>query len=201
MRRFQLTRGMVIAFALIILAITIVSLATAPIPDFGESGREFHPTLEQAFGRREGLGEVIFIDEHEDSVTVFHRIPNWLGQYISHTSHYIRIVQEGEKLYSRTSVATGGFILSNDQESIETHKRLINNSLARDVLYQRIGRRPLYGASRDPEIRNLVINGQHVDYVVEYVVSIPRYGETVFYFWYFSDFHFTAGDEIVISFG
>ena len=212
MRRFKVTPGKIVALIVLILIIQIISLALSPTPDiFDESGRVFHPTLEQAFGRRGGMGEIIFIDEHEDSVTVFHMAPNWLGQPGSTISHFARKLQE-EVLYSPISIATGAHDLSSSPESIEQNQQLIalrlasaydlrDNPLSREFVYQRLNRRPLYGLSRDPAIHYLVINGQPVDYVIEYSVSTGRYRNTPLYFWYFSDFQFAEGDEIVISFG
>ena len=74
-------------------------------------------------------------------------------------------------------------------------------------LFENLGRTPLHGISTDIKVYNLIINGQVPDYVI---VSHVRMGnrffgidgeETTVYFWYFSDFQFEPGDEIIITFG
>ena len=176
----------------------------------------FYPTIEEAFRRRSGsggdrMGEIIFIDEHEDSVTVLHWTRSttpWARDNIN-LSNYIRVNIYGEYFFRCVSVARGSIALNPNPESIEQfqrspHPELLNVGHPRwDIsLYAVINRRPIYGVSHDSRIYNLHINGQPVDFVTvlrEYSYS-RAFGYVTTYWWYFSDLQFEPGDEIIITF-
>jgi len=179
---------------LIVIVISILSMSGCTL-----SGVRYHPTIERAFADHSAgsrnFGEVLFIDEHPDSVTVFHRARR------SYISHYSRDVREDGDWYLCVGVGTGGGdLIKWGWISIESSQSSIYNSLklVAEVYYERIGRRPLYGASHDPIIHSLRINGIPVDYVIE---TTNIHGDPLF-LWYFSDFPPFEGDreDIVISF-
>jgi len=218
MRKFKVTPRYVFLFAALILVVYFVAncatLLISPISGVEDREFEFRSTLEEALGRREGMIEVIFLDEHEDNGTIFYAAPNWLGQTFHHVSHFVRKTQGDDVIYAVISTQTGGGSpLSSNPESIELHRRLISgrlppgdNPLFIDAVYRTINRRPLYGISQDPNIFNLNINGQAPDHVMVSNVrparrALGEEGDMVtIYLWYFADFQFKEGDEIVISF-
>jgi len=168
----------------------------------------FYPTMEEAFRRHSGssgrMGEIIFIDEHEDSVTVRH----WVGDVI-YVSHYVRKIEGDNVLYHCVGVSQGGIPLDFTPESIDRYHHILSMALRdaghhrRDLLYLSLNRRPLHGISTDSNIFNLRINDQAPDHVMLSNVAPagPVFGEeTNIYFWYFSNFRFEPGDEIIIAF-
>ena len=157
----------------------------------------YHPTIEEAFADHSAgsrnFGEILFIDEHSDSLTIFHRARR------SHISHYSRDVREDGIWYQCVGVATGGPNIKAHGTSLEDSQSLIYHwHESSEVLYEVIGRRPLYGVSHDPIIHTLSINGIPVDYVIE---TTNIHGDPLFY-WYFSDFPPFEDDpeDIIISF-
>ena len=188
------------AFAVAIVVIAYIFVQLAIIA----SQPRFYTTLERAFFWREFslMGEITFIDEHEDSVTVRH-VSRTSG--LAGVAHFMRKVENDAVLFSCVGVTSGGIPLNSDVDSIKQYQ-IILSSIYRYVghprfdtisaLSERINRNPLYGLSSDSNIHNLRINGQAVDYVI---VSNVHETHTV-YFWYFSDFQFEPGDEIVITF-
>ena len=179
----------------------------------------YSSTLQGAYRRHTGgrMGEIIFIDERENSVTVLH----WSGRFIR-TSHYVRRIDGDRVRFRCVGFTTGGFSLNSDPDSIEGFRLRISPTMpwpregrpvmARDILYEVIGRRPLYDISTDPQIFNLRINGQAPDHVMVSNVrsAIPALGEegeeTTVYFWYYADFDWSFADyefnpeDIVITF-
>ena len=181
----------------ILLLSAIIIISTISI--FGCTLNEvrYHPTIEEAFADHSSgsrnFGEVLFIDEHSDNLTIFHK---GRGLYIS---HYLRDVREDGSWFQCMGVATGGPLIEAEGTSHETSQFLIYHwHRSSEVLYERIGRRPLYGVSYDSTIHTLRINGIPVDYVIE-TTNID--GEPLF-FWYFSNFPPFEGDQedIIISF-
>jgi len=179
--------------------VLIVMIIISAISMFGctLSGVRYHPTVEAAFADHSGgsrnFGEVLFIDEQDNSLTIFHK---GRGLYIS---HYLRDVREDGDWYLCVGVATGGPLIEAGGTSHETSQFLIYHwHSSSEVLYERIGRRPLYGVSYDPIIHTLSINGIPVDYVIE---TTNIHGDPLF-LWYFSDFPLLEGsqEDIIISF-
>jgi len=179
----------------------------------------YHLTVQRAFFWHFSTGsatmdEIIFIDEHEDSVTVRH----WSGRSI-YVSHYTRRVVLGIPFYRYTGYTMNSFILNPNPESVAFQQRDLSQVttsgrpfFARDNLYSRINRRPLHGVSIDPVIHNLRINGHVPDHVGVSNVrrANPMLGEegdeVTVYFWYFADFDWSFADDgfdpedIVITF-
>ena len=177
----------------------------------------YSSTLQGAYRRHTGgrMGEIIFIDEHENSVIVLH----WSGRFI-HISHYVRRVEGDRVRFRCTGVGSGTALLNSDPESIEQFHRMLSHTwprtdrpvFAQDGFYEIAGRRPLYNSSTDPNIFNLRINGQAPDHVIVSNVrsAIPALGEegeeTTIYFWYYADFDGSFADyefnpeDIVITF-
>jgi len=203
------------------IALGAILIIVLIVMDMGNTHLEgYYPTIQQAFWRYQGnqgarMREIIFIDEHEDSVTVRH----WTGRTIS-VSHFIRRVEGDEVFFKCVGITTGGMNVNSDQESInQFHGQISRISpfsgrpvRAEDLLYTNFRRRPLYGISSDPLIYNLRINGYAPDYVMVSTVrrSVPALGEegeyTTIYFWYFADFDWSFADDgfdpedIVITF-
>ena len=188
---------------------------------------DFYPTMGEAYasfvgGARRYMGEILMVDDHGDNLSVFHevyfrrtpadRLRAPRPPEPPHMSHFIRKTYNGEVLYARASagimtptIDTYVFPLRTVENSIATSLFGFDHPLPApfipsELSRESIGRVPLYGTSVHSYIYNLTINGQHVDYVVEYLISHVQHGEVVRYFWYFSDFQFDDGDEIVISF-
>ena len=168
---------------------------------------QFYPTIEQAFSahagvdRRTRMGEILFIDEDDNSVTAFHPGRGWS------VSHYIKERRDDGYWYQAIRVADGANILIKfDHVSIEHSQEVIHAYFSKDGvsaetvsrLYERIGRRPLDGYSHDPIIHNLSINGIPVEHVIE---TTNAQGNPLF-FWYYSDFPLIEGgpEDIIISF-
>jgi len=203
------------------IALGAILIIVLIVMDMGDTYLEgYYPTLQQAFWRYQGNGgfrmrEIIFIDEHEDSVTVRHRAGSTIR-----VSHFVRRVEGDEVFFKCVGITTGGIPLNSDQESIDQFHGLISRVnhfsgrpvRAEDLLYTNLHRRPLYGISTDPLIYNLRINGYAPDHVMVSTVrrANPRFGEegdyTTIYFWYFADFDWSFADDgfdpkdIVITF-
>ena len=165
------------------------------------SANRFFSTMEEAFahaeenGNPQELGEVFFIDEHENTITVFSLRDDHLV-----VSHYMTEMRGGTRWYSGRG--TSGHVSFfpgaersllhfwlNEEGVFGGHNRNFRESF---------GRRPLYGIYRHDVIRNLSINGTPVEHVFEH---INERGERVF-FWYISNIPpFTgSAEDIVISF-
>ena len=219
-------------FISIVISIGVSVLLTIVLWQYLDANYQprYFPTMEAAFryryrdtrgggrlagGRTPGIGEIIFIHDHEDNVTVYHR---W--GTAAFLSHFIRVVDGEQEFFRCVGISTGGTRLSSDPELIAQNEWIISHFLfgpdgrfgdripsSATILQERIGRVPLHGISTDPNIFNLTINGQTPDYIVVSNVRPPiralgeEGDEVTVYFWYFSDFQFTEGDEIVISFG
>jgi len=156
------------------------------------------------------MGEIIFIDEHEDSVSVLH----------THgVAHFSRKTRGDMEYFRCIGWSTGGIPFTSDPEWIGYWQRRLSNispftdrPIEERTLYRSINRTPLHGFSTDPNIFYLNINGQAPDYVIVSNVRPPiralgEEGEEVtVYFWYFADFDwsFAEGDfgpeDIVITF-
>jgi len=160
---------------------------------------KYYPTLEEAFRHHSGgernMGEILFIDEHENNLTIFHKIE---GRKISafFTSHYLKKDKNGQETYSCFGVSESGILLSPDLESIEQLRiRLKAFKLTRGTMHKMISRTPEYGFSRDEKVYNLKINKQLVDEVVELQTD-----SGVIYYWYFSDLIIEDFNNIKVSF-
>jgi len=162
-------------------------------------------TIEQAFlshtavtNRR--MGDIIFIDDQSDNLTVFH--PNGVWS----VSHYVRETRWNGNWYTCVGVSSGGFIHININEDSnyisiqqDIHSVLADNDFAiGSALYDRLGRRPLHGTSYNPIVNSLSINGEQVHHVLE---TTDARGNRLF-FWYFSDFPLITGEpeDIIVSF-
>ena len=189
------------------LAITVCLIVFIFIRIFLDSQPKFYSTMEEAFinhpeNQESHIGEIIFIDEYEDSITVL----GSTGPYDNHVSHFMRKIQDNEVFFSYVNVPTISIIpLNFDQRSIEQFQWSLSVRpffSKSSILCRSINRRPLYGISHDSKVYNLKINDQSVEYVVVLNEQIDHeiYGEVTVYFWYFSDFNFEPGDDIVISF-
>ena len=178
--------------------------------------QEFFPTVEEAFAsfgeaeRRGGMGEILFMEEFGDTLTVFHMRRN---RY--YLTHYLLEVRDGETWYTGVGIGRGaGFIYINPQMSnwlpiARSDVWLfigdgVTAQRARDMRYENITRRPLYGTFAGEEVYNLSINGLYPDHIIflREVTNIPQFEPHPLYFWYFHDFppFFGEREDIVISF-
>jgi len=168
---------------------------------------QFYPTIEQAFSAHAGvrrgtrMGEIVFIDKDDYSITAYHPTGYWV------ISHYIRERRADGYWYQAFGLSTGGRVdIKFDSTSIENSQELLHayinteGSLVETTewTYQNLSRRPLWGYSHDPIIRNLSINGIPVEHVIE---TTNAQGNPLF-FWYYSDFPLIEGgpEDIIISF-
>ena len=190
---------LIISFLLSLTACLIVPITEEP---------QFYPTIELAFSAHAGvrrgtrMGEILFIDEDDVSVTAFHT-----GSGEWSVSHYIKERRTDGYWYQAISVEGGGVIpIKFDHVSLEQSRAGIHSYFNKEGLflestlwlYERLGRRPLYGHSHDPIIKNLSINGIPVEHVIE---TTNAQGNPLF-FWYYSDFPLIEGgpEDIIISF-
>jgi len=179
----------------------------------GLVGTRFYPTFEQAFARHETVfnrrvGELLFVDEHETTVTVFHH-----GASI-YASHFLREVQEDGTRYACVGMSQGVGPFLSVQSQRDNQRQIftfIGETGAFARIHQRnyevLGRRPLYGTFHGEEVHNLSINGIPVEHVifVQETMEHPMLGivgTENLYIWYFSDFPVITGsaENIVISF-
>jgi len=203
-----------IVIYIIALAIAI-ALTVGSLYLMGALPREprFFSTMEQAFandpeGGRD-FGEILFIDDHGDNLTVFHRRNNQLT-----ASHYLRDVREDGAWYACVGVSTGGAFFYPDPDNLNSMNRQLHihfflnergpGGIINEGLRDTLGRRPVHGFSHEEKIHNLTINGYSVNYVIllEEASDHPLFGEVPLFFWYFSDLPLVSGpaEDIVISF-
>ena len=173
-------------------------------------------TLEEAFrnspASQQEMGEILFIDVHEGSVTVFHRVEEMGMIYVSHYSkreesesnlYFCRRVQRGTDSaplsFTEFSIyAQKNFIYLNISSHQNRENVVIDSTInLNNRFYEALGRRPLHGVSFDERVHGLMINGYPVETVIE-----AYYDGRKWFFWYFSDFPAFYGtvDEITITF-
>ena len=188
--------SILLVVSILFTAILLSSCTFVPLEE------RFFPTIEEAFANHSSgsrnMGEILFIDRHEDNLTVLHRYRG------SRISHYVIKREDGKVLYACVGVTTGGVPLNpDDPVSIKQEQGSVALVFAKRILPESIGRRPLYGFSNYEGIYNLTINGQPVDYVVQSGINVE--GEPV-YFWYFSDaavlyIEDLQREDVIICFG
>ena len=128
----------------ILLVVSILFTAILSSCTFVPLERRYFPTIEEAFANHSSgsryMGEILFMDRHEDNLTVFHG---------GRVSHYVIKRENGRVLYACVGVATSGFVLNpDDPVSIKQEQGGIALVFAkRTLLHENIGRRPLYGFS------------------------------------------------------
>lgn len=163
--------------------------------------KEGQATIEKAFYahsavHRQKMGEVLFIDEFEDNLTVYHPDGDWV------ISHYTKEVRDDGYGYICQGVSNGGVPIKHKHYSDKDSQLFIHSLMEegefQSRFFERLGRRPLYGYSHDSIIHDLKINGLPVDHVFE---TTNIHGEPLF-FWYYSDFPVITGEpeDIIISF-
>ena len=164
-------------------------------------GAEFYPTIEEAFEAHpfayhfdRQLGEILFIDEQERSLSILHKA----NDEQLHLSHFAIEVREEGVFYACLSPTGVGQLVTvadvpdgTDMTSIDSYRRYLASLTRRAGVLPpiprpewAIGRRTLAGFANDEQIFALSINGQPVDYVLD--LGTAENGQPLF-FWYFSD--------------
>jgi len=197
------TKRVKIRVAHVVSFVAIFAILIVTFSYFSYSSRNhFFPTIEEAFahtaerGESGEFGEIFYIDEQENTITVFSLYDD---QII--VTHYLTEWRYGERWYNNRPVfghvmldfhASASFMVYHAINEEGFMGR--NNRRVREIF----GRRPLFGTYRHDIIRNLSINGTPVDHVFEHT---NERSERIF-FWYISDIPpFTGSrEDIVILF-
>jgi len=187
------------------LCVVLLVIAFAMIDNSdAQPGNQFFPTMEEAFAHAADrdssgeFGEIFFIDEHENTISVFSiRDDRFL------VSHFRTEMRYGERWYSQRF---GNFLFHHLGAEPEIARIFLHNQISEDGFHssfsrrsrENFGRGPIYGTYRHELVRYLSINGTPVDYVFEHT---DQRGEQIF-LWYIADIPMFTGsrDDIVISF-
>ena len=170
-----------------------------------------YPSIQEAFESRSkrDMGDILFIDDNKDSVTVLHST-----RKDTHTeleiSHFRKESTENGVMFSFVlqdivheydfGVEAGNTLPYQRRISFFIQRVDSNINTWTESNMINIGRIPLNGISRHSEIHNLIVNDQRPDYIVEFTKNSGFSSETLMYFWYYSDFQYTPGDDIVVEF-
>ncbi|MCL2225417.1 MAG: hypothetical protein FWB96_10680 [Defluviitaleaceae bacterium] len=169
------------AGALFAVAVFLITYAV----NFQIAAGRFFPTFEDALAEARynigELGEIIFTDEHANSVTLLS-----VNDGFFRATHFQTEKRDGERYYR--FFGEGGWIPLQNHSSAQF---FLYSQLNEDGFHGRFnrnfredfGRRPFFGTYRHEVIRNLSINGIAVEYVFEFT---NQRGERYFA-WYFPD--------------
>jgi tetratricopeptide (TPR) repeat protein len=154
----------------------------------------FRPTLEEAFAESNEVDltmeNILFIDEHESSVTVFHECNEQF-----YLTFFVRKKETYEVLYAWAFTRGGGWTINLSENEnaptsyipFETFIRLNAPIIPHRLplsLNEHIHRMPLYGFANDDKIHSLIIDGQPANFIIP--IGTNEIGEPLF-FWYFAD--------------
>ena len=162
-------------------------------------GGKYSPTIEAAFSGyssgEKGMGEILFIDEHENNLSIVHEKTSAKGTSLF-TSHYFKKEKNDRDVYLCVGVARRELMLNTDLESSKNPQmKMVSSQSTRKFKHKLLGRTPEDGISRDKKIYGLMIDEQLVDKVIEVQSSNGS-----IYYWYFSDLVIRDFENITISF-
>jgi hypothetical protein len=163
------------------------------------STEKYYPTLEEAFRHHSGgernMGEILFADEHENNLSLFHT-KDGVGGISTFMSHYLKKEKNGRNVYLCISVWESGAILNPNSKSVERFKaNIVFFRSGSENVYKLLNRTPEYGFSQEEKIHSLMIDNQLVDEVIEFQSSMGP-----MYYWYFSDLTIDDFNNIKVLF-